>query len=113
MDRATSKTMDAFVEFVTMEDAMRCAETMLPDVEEPIHIIMDQATSKTMDMFEELVTIGDAMFCVEKLIYVLYLTYLGTFPGRPDARHLQGVVPTPGFHRHEFNSVANKTRACD
>ncbi|KAJ4018010.1 hypothetical protein NW752_001920 [Fusarium irregulare] len=26
MDRATSKTMDAFVEFVTMEDAMRCAE---------------------------------------------------------------------------------------
>ncbi|EXK41169.1 hypothetical protein FOXG_18298 [Fusarium oxysporum f. sp. lycopersici 4287] len=54
MDRAKSKTMDAFVEFVTMEDAMRCAETMLPDVEEPIHIIMDQATSKTMDMFEEL-----------------------------------------------------------
>ncbi|RKK85381.1 hypothetical protein BFJ69_g1526 [Fusarium oxysporum] len=77
MDRATSKTMDAFVEFVTMEDAMRCAETMLPDVEEPIHIIMDQATSKTMDMFEELVTMGDAMFCVEKLSYVLYLTYLG------------------------------------
>ncbi|KAF4978839.1 hypothetical protein FZEAL_4841 [Fusarium zealandicum] len=26
MDRATSKTMDAFVEFATMEDAMRCAE---------------------------------------------------------------------------------------
>ncbi|KAF4336992.1 hypothetical protein FBEOM_9110 [Fusarium beomiforme] len=26
MDRATSKTMDAFVEFTTMEDAMRCAE---------------------------------------------------------------------------------------
>ncbi|KAL4721893.1 hypothetical protein ACLX1H_011085 [Fusarium chlamydosporum] len=26
MDRATSKTMDAFVEFMTMEDAMRCAE---------------------------------------------------------------------------------------
>ncbi|KAF4969743.1 hypothetical protein FSARC_3086 [Fusarium sarcochroum] len=26
MDRATSKTMDAFVEFVSMEDAMRCAE---------------------------------------------------------------------------------------
>ncbi|KAM5347116.1 hypothetical protein ACJ41O_010121 [Fusarium nematophilum] len=26
MDRATSKTMDAFVEFHTMEDAMRCAE---------------------------------------------------------------------------------------
>ncbi|RKL33377.1 hypothetical protein BFJ70_g8747 [Fusarium oxysporum] len=42
MDRATSKPMDAFVEFVTMEDAMRCAETMLPDVEEPIHIIMDR-----------------------------------------------------------------------
>jgi hypothetical protein len=26
MDRATSKTMDAFVEFQTMEDAIRCAE---------------------------------------------------------------------------------------
>ena len=50
---------------------------MLPDVEEPIQIIMDRATSKTMDMFEELVTMGDAMFCVEKLSYVLYLTYLG------------------------------------
>ncbi|EWG44468.1 hypothetical protein FVEG_15663 [Fusarium verticillioides 7600] len=30
-------------------DAMRCAETMVCDVEEPMHIFMDKVTSKTMD----------------------------------------------------------------
>ncbi|ENH71112.1 hypothetical protein FOC1_g10008485 [Fusarium oxysporum f. sp. cubense race 1] len=39
---------------------------MLPDVEEPIHIIMDRATSKTMDAFVEFVTMEDAMRCAEK-----------------------------------------------
>ncbi|KAF5613870.1 uncharacterized protein FSUBG_482 [Fusarium subglutinans] len=58
-------------------DAMRCTETMLSDVEEPIHIIMDGATSKTMDMFGELVPMGDVMCCAEKPSYGFYLTYRG------------------------------------
>ncbi|WJG34927.1 uncharacterized protein FOBCDRAFT_216912 [Fusarium oxysporum Fo47] len=41
---------------------------MLPDVEEPIQIIMDRATSKPMDAFVEFVTMEDAMRCAETML---------------------------------------------
>ncbi|KAM5515164.1 hypothetical protein FOXYSP1_06131 [Fusarium oxysporum f. sp. phaseoli] len=41
---------------------------MLPDVEEPIQIIMDRATSKTMDAFVVFVTMEDAMRCAETML---------------------------------------------
>ncbi|KAM0355655.1 hypothetical protein ACHAPU_000040 [Fusarium lateritium] len=60
MDRATSKTMDAFVEFVSMEDAMRCAEKHHQNIqagrisrlgERPVEVELSSQAALMQDLF--------------------------------------------------------------
>ena len=39
---------------------------LIPETQEPIHIIMERVTSKTMDCFVEFLSYGDAIFAIDR-----------------------------------------------